>query len=367
VRDFDWKLIHLVAHRCQSVVGRDGHPQKEASHVLSQNHFSAGQELLEELLDTLLSSAWAKKVDMNDSSSCRAFPFAHSEGGVTDRSLLTEMVSATKLEDFEPRAQLLAERYCRQPRAREGILLQLCCVITSGRARMIPFLFLFKCDFEEARKLTNETGLERVDEVILNKLKKVAIYPNFDGFEPDGDRVKLFQSTPSEYFHELLELQQPATAKQLFQEELKSAVSVRHPNHYDDYFVGLPPAPRELFGNECYIPVKELLPAPEVQYVNDRSCQAAREKYDRPVRTTIKIDGLIKVEAELAGLNRSFFLAKKGDQRYLIIRGERFVTGGQLSGLDFLKLDELEDLLPRVMEDVSLKMEDGSLKEESRD
>ncbi|MBI4863177.1 MAG: DUF3900 domain-containing protein [Candidatus Riflebacteria bacterium] len=231
--------------------------------------------------------------------------------------------------------------------------------IDSGRAKGIPFYVLFKCDFEDARRLTPRTGLERVDEIIENRLKKMAMFPYFNGFEQDGSRVKIFQSNPSDYFHELLEVQVPATAKQLFQKELKEAVGARHHDRYDDYFVGLPPEKRELFGEERFIPLSDLLPPPEVNYVTQRSCQAVREKYDKKVKATIKVDGTLKVEMELDALGKSFFFARKGDVRYMIIRGESFVTSGQLSGLDFLNVEELDDILPRVTEEISKEGEDA--------
>jgi hypothetical protein len=36
----------------------------------------------------------------------------------------------------------------------------------------------------------------------------------------------------------------------------------------------------------------------------------------------------------------------------MIIRGEHFVGGGPLSGLDFLQVEELDELLPRITEEI---------------
>lgn len=351
MKDFDWKLVHLCLFRCMTDED-SAKPRLRVEHLGSQKHFETGQELLEELLDRLLSSAWGKKVDINESSACRAFPFKDTERGEGDRQALEELVSAASLEGFEARANALTERYAVIPRARQGILIHAAVTVDSGRAKSLPFYFLFKCDFEDARQLAEDRTLVMVPEIILDKLKKVLVYPFFDGFAPDADRVKLFQASASDYFHELLDVERPATAKELFQRELATAVQSRFQHRYDDYFVGEPPRKRELFGDERIIPLQDLMPSPEVKYVTEKSCRAAKDKYDKPIRITIKIDETVKVEADLSGLGKSFFIAKKGDLRYLILRGERFVGSGPLSGLDFLDVENLEEILGRVTEDV---------------
>jgi hypothetical protein len=352
--DFDWKLSHLSVFRCgvdpKSPAAR---PRKAVEHVGSRSRFGEGQELLEELIDHLLASAWAKKVDIAESSACRAWAFKPSAGGGEDRELLEGLVSAGGARDFEGRALVLSERYAGLPRARDGVLIHVSAVVDSGRARGVPFYGLFKCDFEEARRLADDLTLESVPEVMIRKLKKMVLYPYFDGFQQDPARLKLFQASASDYFHELLAIDRPATARELFQRELAEAVGSRFDDRYDDYFVSMPPAKRELFGEERYVPLNDLMPAPEVRYVTERSCQAAREKYDRPIRVSIRIDDAVKVDADLAGLGKSFFFARKGDVRYMIVRGERFVSGGQLSSLDFLNVESLEEILPRVSADAS--------------
>jgi hypothetical protein len=351
MKDFDWKLVHLVLFRAMTDED-SAKPRLKLEHLASQKHFETGQELLEELIDRLLSSAWTRKVDINETSACRAFPFKDSERGHEDRGLLEAMMAAKSLEDFEGKAHGLTERYAVLPRARQGILIHASVTVDSGRAKALPFYFMFKCDFEDARQLSEDRTLVMVPEILLDKLKKVLVYPFFDGFAPDTDRVKLFQASASDYFHELLELQRPATAKELFQQELATAVQSRFQHKYDDYFVGEPPQKRELFGEERIIPLNDLMPAPEVKYVTEKTCRAAKDKYDKQIKITIKIDETVKFEADLTGLGKSFFVAKKGDLRYLIVRGERFVGTGPLSGLDFLDVENLEDILGRVTEDV---------------
>jgi hypothetical protein len=350
MKDFDWKLVHLCLFRVKTDED-SAKPRLKVEHLGSQKFFETGQELLEELIDKLLTTAWGKKVDINESSSCRAYPFKATHRGGEDRQLLEELVASPNLEDFEVRANTLTEHYASIPRSRPGVLVHVVATIDAGRAKALPFYFLFKCDFEDARQLGDDRNIVPVPEVILEKLKKMLCYPFFDGFAQDAERVKLFQASASDYFHEVVDVERPATAKELFQQELASAVQSRHEHRYDNYFVGEPPKKRELFGQDRIIPLNDLLPAPEVKYVTEKTCRAAKDKYDKQVKVSIKIDEQVKFEADMAGLNRSFFFAQKGDMRFIIIRGERFVGGGQLTGLDFLDVEQLDDIMPRVTED----------------
>lgn len=352
-KDFDWKLVHLCLFRVRAdEASRDAKPRLNVEHLGSQRAFETGQELLEEMLDRLLSSAWSKKVDINDASACRAYGFRDTQDGKADRELLCELSGSLRLEDFEARALSLTERYAGLPRARQGVIIHASCTVDSGRAKSLPFYFMFKCDFEDARQLADDRHLVPVPEVILEKLKKSAMYPFFDGFAADADRVKVFQASAADTFDELLQIDKPATAKELFQKELARAVATRFEDRYNDYFVGMPEGKRELFGIDRVIPLDDLMPAPEVKYVSDKTVRAARDKYDKPLKVRIKIDETISIDADMSGLGKTFFFAQKGDLRYVIIKGERFVSSGQLTGLDFLDVEQLEDIMPRVTEDV---------------
>jgi len=351
-KDFDWKLVHLCLFRVRAdEAAADEKARLKVEHLGSQKHFETGQELLEEMLDRLLSNAWTRKVDINDASLCRAYTFHQSQDGTEDREILSELVAAVSLPDFEARSLSLTERYAGIPRARQGVLIHCAVTVDAGRAKALPFYFLFKCDFEDARQLADDRTLIAVPEILLEKLKKMAMYPYFDGFAADADRVKVFQSNAADYFCELLEVDKPATAKELFQKELARAVSTRFEHKYDDYFVGMPDGKRELFGQDRMIPVDDLMPAPEVKYVTEKTCRAAKDKYDKQVKVRIKVDANVTIEADMSGLGKSFFFAQKGDLRFVIVRGEKFVSSGPLSGLDFLDVEQIEDILPRVTED----------------
>jgi len=348
MKDFDWRLLYLVIHRCTG----DAKAGRIIDHVRSRRHFEVGEELLQELLDSLLSSAWLRKASINDTSSCKAWNFKNSEAGDEDRDLLGSMVSVVSLEEFEPRALLLSERYAQVPAARAGLLIHVGATVDSGRCKSLPFYFLFKCDFEDARQLSDAEIIAAAQQVIVNKPRKFIAYPYFDGFQQDSERVKVGQPATS-HFAEMLNIRPPTGPKQLLQRELHHALTSRFSDRYDDYLVSLPPPKRELFGEERFIPLNDLLPATEAAYVTALSCKAAEENHDRPIKVSIQIDTNVKVQANLAGLGKSFFFARKGDLSYMIIRGEHFTGSGQLTGLDFLKAEQLDELLPRVMEDVA--------------
>lgn len=345
-RDFDWKLTHLALFRVLAAdVGVDEKVRFKVEHLGSQKHFETGQELLEEMLDRLLAAAWAKKVGINDASSCRAYVFRDTSAGKVDRDLLSDLVSAPTLDAFEAPALSLSECYAALPRASAGVLVHAAVTVDSGRAKSLPFYFLIKCDFEDARKLAEDRSLLPSPEVMLEKLKKSVIYPHFDGFQPDPDRVKVFQATASDDFADLLEIDKPATAKELITRELRDAVASRFQDRYDDYFVGMPDGKREVFGPDRSIPLDDLMPLPEVKYVTEKTCRVVKDKHDKLVTARIKVDESVAVTLDLAALGKAVFFAQQGAEHFLIIRGEHFITSGNLTGLDFLDPEQLEKVI----------------------
>ena len=47
-------------------------------------------------------------------------------------------------------------------------------------------------------------------------------------------------------------------------------------------------------------------------------------------------------------MGETFFFAKKGDSKFLIVKGNKFLTKSQLSSIEFLDVKELDDVLADV-------------------
>lgn len=347
----DWSLECLTAYKCRREEGLGDGPGRMLSVPLgAMTMFGPQDTLLEEFLDEILLAAFRKKPDIGDASPCRIFGFRQGNQGMADQQLLDKLLRS-RMEDFEPETARMAKRYTGLAHSRDGVFLFARVTIRAKSVPDLPFLCIFKCDYEDARAFDENMTVRILDEVIIRKLKKVMIYPHFDEIQQDFSRVKLYQSNASDYFEEFLWLEKPAVARELLQRELRNAIALRHDDKFDNHFTQPAPKKRELFGEQRYIPLNDLLRYEEVKFVNDEVCVNSREKFDKPVRAQIKIDETVKVDATMDGLGKSFFFAKRGDFRYLIIRGESFTTSGPLSSLDFLEVQDLDEVLPNLDDD----------------
>ena len=349
---YDWHLKNLAAFRCRSEGDGESQERLQLDALGHMARFGAEDELLEQLLDGLILNAFKKRPDIGDSAPCRIYGFRNSTKGEEDREFLQQLRVEPDAGVFEEKCEKLAKRYASLPNARQGVLLFLLVTVRAKNVAEEPFLCIFKCDYEEACSIQDKVSVTILNEVIIGKLKKVIIYPHFNGYEHDESHLKLFQSSASDYFEELLWLDKPTVASTLLQGELRRAIALRNQEKsQDEHFLSPPPKKRELFGEERYIPLNDLIPYEEVRFVSDEVCERSKEKFERKVKIQIRIDDNVRIDADMAGLGRSFFFAERGGFRFLIVRGENFTTNGPLSGLDFLDVQSLEDVLPHLDDD----------------
>lgn len=344
-KDFDWKLACMALFRLTpEPADGDERAKLAAALVCAQRHFEPGQELLEEMIDRLLASAWSKKAGLGDAAACRAYVLRQGPDGDRDKAALALLAEAPALDQFETQAARLSERYAGLRGARGGVMVHIAATVDSGRAKSEPFYFLLHCDFEDARRLEDDSNLLTVGDVVLGKLRKALVYPYYDGFAPDTDRVKLYKPTAADTFDEVLVVDRPATGKELFQRECRDAARTRFGERYDDYFIGVP-GKRDLFGPERAVPADDLMPPLEAKHVCEVSARATKDKYGKTITARVKVDGHAAVTVDLAHLGKSVFFAQQGGERYLVIKGEQFVTSDQMTGLDFADLESLADVV----------------------
>ncbi len=345
MRGCDWICHGVEFYKCfddegvKSIMrlgGWEGHPD---------------DPVFEELLDALLVAAFSKRPDNTESASCRLYEFTDDEEGRSDRLMLEAVLDAGEHGVFGDCCRRLASRYSRLPRCREGVLIFVSAAVSDPVGRGSDFFVVFKCDFEDALRVEEDTGrLVVVDSTILRKLRKVAVYPWFDGREAHRNSVKIFQDSPSGYFSELFAVEPPPTVRELFHGRLEEALETRveSAERYHDYFEGEIPRERELFGQERYIRFEDLLPPEEAGHVGRMAAMEVREVCGKEPRVKLVVDGRMRFEADVSLLGSSFFLAKGDDGHYLVVRGERFVARGELTPAEFQDAPPLEELLQRL-------------------
>ncbi len=347
---FDWQLNFLSVHACQP---SEGGKRLTERLLLSTESLAEENEILEGLLDELLVSLFKKKPDTGKSSACKAFSFLETGSGQGDKRMLTRGLEAENLEQFESVATDLASRYADIDGARPALVLVVRSRVTTPADVVLPFLVMFACDFEEVSLLTgrSEGLLERIGEAVVHRLRKAIVYPLVDQGIQNLDRLILFQAAASEHFDEMVALEEPVNTPELFAGEVKQALEkrVQEPPAYQRYFKEPPPATRELFGEERYVRLEHLLPSDEVKHVSDVSFKNSKEKFDKEMKLKISLGDFGRFEAKMDRFNRDFFFARRGNEKYLIVRAENFVIKDQLTPVEFVDVEDLEQVFKNLL------------------
>lgn len=344
--DFDWMTSQISVQKVFK--GPDGTRQVQSLGTMTG--MPEPGELLTEMLDAFLIEAFSKKPSTGETASCKLYSLSDNPMGREDRELLDEGLQAIQSAQFEEVARKLASRYARQEHSREGILVFLQSLVTAGKGNTkLPFFVLFKCDFEDARRFEAPApAMELAEEVVLNSLKKFVIYPYFNGYEQSPDHLLVYQKTPSDYFETLLSVDVPLSTGQLMEAEIHKALRDRFETRFDGYFKEPPPSKREMFSEQAYVDLNDLLGEEEVTVVSHQAARNAKDLHDKDLKVRVKIDDVCRFEAHADQFNRSYFFAQRGEEKFLIIKGTHFEASNHLSTAEFLRLEDLDVVLSRV-------------------
>ena len=324
---------------------------KQAELVLANSGFPADDPVLQDHLDSLLVEAFKKRPDTGEGSACKLWTFQDTPPGKEDREVFFEALTTENPKTFQSLARRVAGRYLSLPGARPGLLFFLNVRVTPKKGMGGNFFVIFVCDFADLRRYDPHIGhLESVDDAVEKKCKKAVVYPYHNGYDFDKDKVKVVQSGAKvAAFADLFYLEPPPSTKDLLEQELKEAVTKRDDGEkYEDYFVSELPKERELFGEERYINLSDLLSTDDVVHLSKESYQSAMDKHGKKSRVRIVVDDGVKFEGQLDKLGINYFFARKGGAKYLIVKGEKFLTKSQLSSIEFLDVEDLDEVLPRV-------------------
>ncbi|MBI3890292.1 MAG: DUF3900 domain-containing protein [Candidatus Wallbacteria bacterium] len=348
---FDWQLNFLSVYACRKK--DSGHGMSARALASLKSSIPEEDQVLERLVDGLLLAAFKKKPDISPTSACKAYRFLQTDSGRADQKLLVAGLETEDLGMFEEVTSDLASRYSDLPEANPALLVFVRARITTPADVILPFFVMFACDFDEVSVLTGEKSgiLEQVGEAVGHRLRKCFVYPLLDAGVQDVDRLLLYQASSSEGFDETVALEVPKTTPELVTEQLRKALDQRDGKQdYEQYFREPPPPARQLFGEERYISLEHLLPMEEAKHISDLTFQASKDKFDKEIKLRIAIDDFGRFEARLDRLNRDFFFARRGEDKYLIVKAEKFVTKDQLSAVEFMDVEELEKVLSKMLD-----------------
>jgi hypothetical protein len=342
----EWEPVYLSLFRCEN--HGESH-EKKIQDVLSTDFFEE-DNALGGFIEGLVSSMVKKKASLVPQALCRAFQFAEDSEGESDRRICDQLLHAVSLSAFSSHAQILATKYAKSPRAREGLFFVLNANVVLSKS-MSPVLAVFKTDFQPGI-IPEGSELAFHSNLILPNLKKGLFYPYHDGYRFHVDRVKLFQSSTSDYFQRLLQLQSLPDREEIIDDALKTELEERNPDAYSKYFeapVQTRSKKREVFGPTRKIADVDLLSPDRVVVLNHKTQERVAQDQDYPIRLRLKIDESLQFEGRVDQMNRNFYFAQEGLEKFLIIRGTKFETGSHFQSVEFMELESLDEALNRIL------------------
>lgn len=352
---FDWKPDYLTVFHL--VPAKEDAPEEgtQARVLVRCEGFPEAEESFHDFMDAQLRQLFEKKCDTAASAACKVYDFLSNEKGEQDRSLLEDqLLMATDPRRFQQAADELLERILLLDGIKPGLILVQRLSANFGEGEKGGhFLAILWVDFQDASAFREspELRLEEVFQIVLKRLDRGLLYPFVQESELRHDLVKMLCRPAKHAFSELFALKPPPTTERLLQDEVARAIFSRGPEakqKYRAYFEKLPPKKRELFGTERMVKVDDLLPVQDAAAVSRESSRTSKDLYAKDQKMKITIDGSLTVDVQLEELGRSFFFAEEGEEKYLVIKGKRFVTGSaRLSSVDFLKTEPLEDVLKK--------------------
>lgn len=352
----DWTPEHLAVVKLEPKDPAEPTSPLKGTIVHQGEGFPDGDEGFADFLHFLIEEIFGKKPDTGAGSPCKAWGFLPNEKGEEDRDLLENgLLMATDAKAFKTGLQALLERFPRLPGAKPGlVIVARFHAQVEGLKRGARFLALFHLDFQDALRLEHEHGLSlsRLDEVVIRKLTRGILYPLVEVEGPRHDLVKILCRPASDPFPSLLAVTPPTTTEELLQGAVAQALYATGKGaeaRFKAYFEKPAPRRRELFGEDRFVKVKDLIPPTEAQAVARESARTARDMYAKEQKVKIDVDGAVSVDARLDQLGESFFFAEKDGEKYLLIKGKKFVsTRPQLTSVDFMSIESLEELLERI-------------------
>ncbi|MBW7877228.1 MAG: DUF3900 domain-containing protein [Candidatus Cloacimonetes bacterium] len=349
----EWELVYLSIYRFYQDDEDKRRTMEEIATLSANDSYEDRFPFLQEYLSDMIRQAKGKKASLSPSASCRAWRFRiEDEAGQEDKNLCDALLGSVSKSTFQNHAQILAQRYTRIPKSRNGLLFVLNANTMQGK-NLAPSLLIFKADFRSAALVNEDKAIKENHEILLSDLKKCMWYPHFDGFNHNLDQIRIFQSSASDYFQKLLNVVDLPDSVDIAEEALREELFEIHPEVYEKYFQ-IPEQERhqkrEVFGERRYVAEEDLLEPEKVAQLAVKAQIRNIDQNAKPLRLRLNIDGGLKFEGSIDLLGQTFFFAKHGDEKILILRGDKFETKSHYQPIEFLKLESLESVIQKLGE-----------------
>ncbi|MEG9298963.1 DUF3900 domain-containing protein [Mangrovibacillus sp. Mu-81] len=348
----DFTIQHLSFYLIH-VDGKGEEADKHFKHFQTLTGPQYEESPLKTFLDGELTKIVKRKVDRHaksDSAPTKIGRFVvepgHELTSNPNYNLFHKTRFAEKKESFQETCDQIVQMYIETSAIRGGVLL----VATAKLTKFFddPFVFIMKCDFEpKVARITDESTLiHNVEMAITTKNMKSIQYPYMpeEGMM-DSAELKIHQASHARYFEDFLKW---VEYEKSMPEIVKSQVYGMVKEHIEESYVE---ASDERVEFEQAMEEWAISPKRELQerFSTEQVVEAASQivEHSPEVELKVKLDH-VSIKALLSDFGDSIHLAKVNGKYILMIESESVMFEKGFSPLEFLKPDDLHDVIQRI-------------------
>lgn len=343
----NWELVYMSVFRC---VSDENSAKKIIEEIGEVSEIGIDEESLSDFIGDLIMQAVGKKASLSPSASCRAYQFLDDSKGETDQSICDSLLTAVAKSSFQSHAKIVADQYAFTPKARDGLLFIINANAEQNKT-LTPNVFVLKVDYSTGIVHQEDSSLSHSESILLPDLKKAITYPYFDGGNFKYNQLKIYQKSSADYFQKVFSVGDLPDSEEIIDKCLHEELTEKAPETYDKYFEipeGDRRQKRELFGPSRIVTDDDLLDVDNVSHLSLKTQMNVVDNNVKPVRLKVAIDDGLKFDGSVDQLNRTYFFAQEGLERYLIVKGVKFETKSHFQTVEFMKLENLESTMNRI-------------------
>ncbi|HKY44140.1 MAG TPA: DUF3900 domain-containing protein [Pyrinomonadaceae bacterium] len=343
IKNLVWEHRFAAIFKCSS---RTSNPDEIA---VADDAAIASNERLQHVLQALQRDLIFKPIyQYAKNPTTRILPFRENSNGKSNKAqpLLNMLISAKKKDEVEAQAVQLAQQYMRTKNIQNGLLIFL---VSEGKFDGQPegtCAFVFKCDFEEISQLSGSDLFRKVEDAIVEKTKKGAVYPYYSESKFDDTKVRVFDEFgDTQYWRDFLELSEPPSRVPPLQavtleewDQIKPDAPERYKEKIRDLAGGRSLVKKELFTEQ-----------------GDRLTQTETETLITAVTAktgkqniSLRLDQA-RATVPLDEYGKSWIIAEQGGMRFILLKGDELrMATDMLNPIDLAGRPTLTQALKRL-------------------
>lgn len=346
----DWNVNHMLI--ISKIPYSEHMPEEEMDNdevfqvLKSTSTFPADDPHLLELIDASLVHSFAKKADTGKTSSCKAYGFCRTPLGEEDHGKLKFLLKPIDHRTWVTDATSVARQFAKSPEAKPGLFVLMNIAITTDKGEGGTYFVFMSYNYEDMSRFDKEAGLVEVVSDVSSNCKPTSflIYPYHNGFEADMDKAKISRKNATcGSLIDSLNVFPPQDTDALIAKVTQEAIAERHPEpeKQETYFSNIPKE-RELFGEAQFVESADLIPTDEVAFACNKSFNETVDNHGKKPKIRLTIDEGIHFDAETHRFNDQFFFLKCGEEKLLVVKGEKFLTKGVITPIEFLDIKTID-------------------------